>query len=146
MKKSNTTIPFHHYMKEVVHYIIWHNRPYKKTLILGKNAPLMIAHRGLSGLEKENTLPAFRLAGEHTYYGIETDVHKTSDGKYVIIHDDTTGRVAGADISVEGSTYEALRALKLKDMGGKLSEKYLIPSLEEYVSICKEYKKSVFSN
>ena len=53
----------------------------------------MIAHRGLSGIEKENTNAAFIAAGNRSYFGIETDVHKTVDGKFVIIHDDTTGRV-----------------------------------------------------
>ena len=42
--------------------------------------PLMIAHRGVSGLEKENTMPAFVAAGNRSYYGIETDIHKTADG------------------------------------------------------------------
>lgn len=38
----------------------------------------MIAHRGLSGIEKENTNAAFVAAGNRSYFGIETDVHKTS--------------------------------------------------------------------
>ena len=37
----------------------------------------MIAHRGLSGIEKENTNAAFIAAGNRSYFGIETDVHKT---------------------------------------------------------------------
>ena len=53
----------------------------------------MIAHRGLSGIEQENTNAAFVAAGNRSYYGIETDVHRTADGQYVIIHDDTTARV-----------------------------------------------------
>ena len=44
----------------------------------------MIAHRGLSGIEKENTNAAFIAAGNRSYFGIETDVHKTVDGKFVI--------------------------------------------------------------
>lgn len=39
----------------------------------------MIAHRGLSGIEKENTNAAFIAAGNRSYFGIETDVHKTVD-------------------------------------------------------------------
>ena len=53
--------------------------------------PRMIAHRGVSGLERENTCAAFVAAGNRGYFGIETDVHLTADGQYVIIHDDTTG-------------------------------------------------------
>ena len=43
----------------------------------------MIAHRGLSGMETENTSAAFEAACECSYYGIETDVHVTKDGKYI---------------------------------------------------------------
>ncbi|MBE5775575.1 MAG: glycerophosphodiester phosphodiesterase, partial [Clostridiales bacterium] len=54
----------------------------------------MVAHRGVSGLELENTNAAFVAAGNRSYYGIETDVHVTLDGKFVCFHDDNTGRVA----------------------------------------------------
>ena len=55
----------------------------------------MIAHRGLSGLERENTYHAFIAAGNRSYFGIETDIHKTADGEFVVIHDETTERVSG---------------------------------------------------
>lgn len=53
----------------------------------------MIAHRGVSGIECENTAAAFVTAGNRSYFGIETDVHRTADGQYIIIHDDDTKRV-----------------------------------------------------
>ena len=53
----------------------------------------MVAHRGLSGVETENTVAAFVAAANRSYYGIETDVHRTIDGKYVCIHDDNTSVV-----------------------------------------------------
>lgn len=55
----------------------------------------MIAHRGVSGLERENTNAAFIAAGNRSYYGIETDVHRTKDGHYVIFHDDNMLRLTG---------------------------------------------------
>ena len=58
----------------------------------------MIAHRGVSGIELENTCAAFVAAGNRSYFGIETDVHRTADGQYVIIHDDTTTRVTGQEL------------------------------------------------
>ena len=79
----------------------------------------IIAHRGLSGIECENSMPAFVAAGNRSYFGIETDVHVTSDGKYIIIHDDTTGRVAaGNNHPVEETDYETLRGIMLADRGG----------------------------
>ena len=65
------------------------------TIKIEKKNTLMVAHRGVSGLEKENTLAAFIAAGNRSYYGIETDVHRTADGQFVVFHDDNTQRVAG---------------------------------------------------
>lgn len=112
------------------------------TLHLVPPKPCMIAHRGCSGLEMENTCAAFVAAGNRSYFGIETDVHVTADGQFIVIHDDTTGRVAEKDLPVEGSNYDALRALALKDRDGKTGRRDLmLPSLEEYIGICKKYEK-----
>jgi len=102
----------------------------------------MIAHRGLSGLERENTCPAFVAAGVKSYYGIESDVHVTRDGKYIIAHDDDLKRIAGLDMSVEGSTFDELRAVRLKDTDGASERTDLfLPTLDEYLVICKKYEK-----
>jgi glycerophosphoryl diester phosphodiesterase len=71
----------------------------------------VIAHRGLSAFETENTLGAFIAAGNKSYYGIETDVHVTKDGKFVIIHDDNLLRSAGIDMCIEDSLYDDLKKL-----------------------------------
>lgn len=102
----------------------------------------MVAHRGVSGLETENTASAFVAAGNRSYYGIETDVHRTADGQFVVFHDDNTQRVAGDAMVVEETTYETLRSLRLKDTDGQRGRNDLrIPSLREYVRICKKYGK-----
>lgn len=102
----------------------------------------VVAHRGLSGIEKENTNVAFIAAGNRSYYGIETDVHRTLDGKFVCIHDDTTGRVAIDDMSVEGTTFDTLRRIILADTDGeKGREELKIPTLKEYIATCKRYEK-----
>ena len=102
----------------------------------------MVAHRGLSGIEKENTNAAFIAAGNRSYYGIETDVHKTIDGKFVAFHDDTTGRVAIDNMVIEESTFDTLRRLLLTDTDGKKGREDLhIPTLLEYINTCKRYDK-----
>ncbi|MBQ2702048.1 MAG: hypothetical protein IJF64_03565 [Clostridia bacterium] len=102
----------------------------------------MIAHRGLSGLEVENTCPAFVAAAVKSYYGIETDVHVTKDGKFILVHDDDLKRVAGRNLSVEGSTFKELRAVRMKDTDGKTERGDLFLSTpEEYFHICKKYGK-----
>ncbi|MBQ4321563.1 MAG: hypothetical protein IJC35_04915 [Oscillospiraceae bacterium] len=104
---------------------------------------LVVAHRGVSGLERENTCAAFVAAANRSYFGIETDVHPTADGRFAIIHDSQTGRVAGDDLHVEGSTLAQLQALTLFDMDGTKSRRDLvIPALADYISICRRYGKT----
>ncbi len=103
----------------------------------------MIAHRGVSGLERENTCPAFVAAGVKSYFGIETDVHVTRDGKYIIVHDDDLMRIAGLDMKVEESTFDELRAVRLKDTDGESErEDLFLPTLDEYLTICRKYDKT----
>ena len=112
------------------------------TIKIDKKDVKLIAHRGLSGIEQENTNAAFVAAGNRTYFGIETDIHKTLDGKYVVIHDDTTARVAVDNLTVEESTYDTLRSLLLKQKDGvKGRTDIRIPNLQEYIGICKNYEK-----
>ena len=104
----------------------------------------MIAHRGLSGIERENTCPAFVAAGNRSYYGIETDVHVTADGKFVIIHDSTTARVSGntVKINVEESSWEEIGKVVFPDKDGSFIRSDIrVPLLAEYVTICKKYGK-----
>ncbi len=112
------------------------------TIKINAGKTLMVAHRGVSGIEKENTHAAFVAAGNRSHYGIETDVHRTLDGKYVCFHDDTTGRVAIDNLVVEESTFDTLRNLLLTDVDGKKGRTDLrIPTLQEYIQICKKYDK-----
>jgi len=103
----------------------------------------MIAHRGLSGLERENTCAAFVAAGNReVYWGIETDIHCTADGKFIIIHDDTTTRVSGVEMTVEETDFDTLRSLRLPDKGDdRVRWDLVLPTLQEYISICKKYEK-----
>ena len=113
------------------------------TIKINKGQVKMIAHRGLSGLEKENTCSAFVAAGNReSYYGIETDVHRTADGRFVIFHDDNTARVWVDSLIIENSSFETLRKLQLTDIDGKRGRSdLLIPTLEEYIGICRKYEK-----
>ena len=109
---------------------------------INKRDTLMVAHRGLSGIELENTNASFIAAGNRSYYGIETDVHKTSDGRFVVFHDDHTGRLCPTDVVVEETPFDVLRALHLNDKyGDKERADTLIPTLKEYIATCKRYDK-----
>jgi len=115
------------------------------TVKISSGQAKIIAHRGLSGIERENTCPAFVAAGNRSYFGIETDVHITKDGKFIIIHDETTNRVtAGAyKKNVKKSTYAKVKDVILPDLDGTTIRKDIkIPLLDEYISICKKYGKT----
>lgn len=59
--------------------------------------PLIIAHRGASRDEPENSLAAFRRALALGADGVELDVHTTADGALVVVHDgDLGGRPIGS--------------------------------------------------
>ena len=70
--------------------------------------PLVIAHRGASGTELENSLAAFRAAAAQGADGVELDVHATADGELIVHHDEG---VRG--ISISRSSARAIAALRL---------------------------------
>ena len=114
------------------------------TIKIESSGVKMIAHRGLSGIERENTNAAFLAAGNRSYFGIETDVHITKDGKFVIIHDDTTDRITldNYKINVEENNYSAIENIILPDLDGSTDRADIrIPLLKEYIKICKKYDK-----
>ena len=114
------------------------------TIKIDSSNVKMIAHRGVSGIEKENTCPAFVAAGNRSYFGIETDVHVTKDGKFVIIHDETTKRISleKNNINVEECDYSEVENIVLPDLDGTtIRQDIRIPLLQEYIKICKKYEK-----
>lgn len=112
------------------------------TIKINKNKTLMIAHRGLSYLEKENTMAAFIAAGNKSYYGIECDIHPTTDGKFVIVHDNNLVGVSGIDLNVEECSYNEILKINLIDNHSKQKYPFLkVPTLEEYLECCIKYEK-----
>jgi glycerophosphoryl diester phosphodiesterase len=77
--------------------------------------PLIIAHRGASGLAPENTLAAFKIAVELGADGVEMDVQLSSDGKPYVIHDLRVNRTTDGAGRVAAMTSRQLGAL---DAGG----------------------------
>jgi len=85
-----------------------------------KTAPFYgqnFAHRGLYEKDQsipENSLAAFMRAADNGY-GMELDVQLSRDGRVVVFHDDTLGRMCGVDSRVDELDYDQLIELKLKD-------------------------------
>jgi len=137
---DNTTISKKHYPARFLGKLKG-SKVYEETVKINSGNTLFIAHRGLSKLEKENTVPAFKLAAEHSYYGIEADVRKSKDGNFFIIHDADTKRIARENIVIKESTSEQIRSIELTDMHGNASSRYIIPTLVEFILACKKKNK-----
>ena len=98
--------------------------------------PLMVAHRGLSGIAPQNSIPAVEKAIEYGYDGCEFDIHTTKDGKWVVIHNDTVDDMTDGEGKVADFTLSEIRELKLDN--GKGIENYenlKVPTLEEVLEI-----------
>jgi glycerophosphoryl diester phosphodiesterase len=80
--------------------------------------PRVIAHRGASGEQPENTLVAFRAAAEAGASYFELDVHMTRDGVIVVSHDAELSRTCGLDAAIRDLT---LAELKRADAGWRFS-------------------------
>ncbi|GAA1604606.1 glycerophosphodiester phosphodiesterase family protein [Actinoplanes couchii] len=75
--------------------------------------PLAFAHRGGAAAGDENTEAAFARAVAMGYRYVETDVHATSDGVPVVIHDAGLDRVAGTAARVEDLTWADLATVRV---------------------------------
>jgi glycerophosphoryl diester phosphodiesterase len=89
---------------------------------------LIVAHRGASATEPENTLIAFESALAAGADAVELDVRLTSDGVPVILHDaDVTGATDGS-----GFVHEmTLAEVKRLDASGGSGERAEVPTLVE---------------
>ena len=86
------------------------------------NCILKIGHRGAKGFEPENTLISFQKAIDLKLDGIELDVHLSSDGEIMVIHDETIDRTSNGKGFVNQFT-----ASQLKEFG--------IPTLIEVLEL-----------
>lgn len=91
-----------------------------------------VAHRGFSELAPENSKTAFELAASNRggFWGIETDLRRTSDGHWVCMHDATINRTTTGTGNVSSYTLAQLAAFDLIGSGEK------IPTFDEYLNIC----------
>lgn len=75
------------------------------------HAPLVIAHRGSSGVAPENTLAAFELAVSQGARAVECDVVLARDGVPVVIHDTTLDRTTNGTGNVADHDWHELARL-----------------------------------
>ncbi len=104
------------------------------------NEITLTAHRGLSAIEPENTLPAFKAACEAKYNYVEFDIEPTSDGKWIVLHDDDLRRTTNGHGKITERTLAEVSALKI-DNGANI-ENYTdlrVPTFEETMALLDRY-------
>ena len=95
---------------------------------------MVIAHRGASSYAPENTLAAFDLALQMGVRQIELDVHLTSDGHIVVIHDDTVDRTTNGSGPVASQMLAELQELDAGAWFGASFAGERIPTLDEVLA------------
>ena len=99
--------------------------------------PTFIGHRG-SYTGVMNTVEAYTNGVEkYGYQGLECDVRVTSDGYYVISHDETTNAVGG-NLTVANATLAQLQSETYTQTRGGVTYTGKICTVAEYLDICKE--------
>jgi glycerophosphoryl diester phosphodiesterase len=112
---------------------------------------LVMAHRGGAGLWPENTLYAFERAARAGVDVLEMDMHSTSDGVLVIIHDDTVDRTTNGTGRVNSLTLAQLKALdagyRWSPDGGRTfpyrGQGITVPTLQEVFSAFPEMRFNI---
>ena len=89
------------------------SKPAQPAAVLSSFAeqPLVIAHRGGKGLWPENSLFAFQRASALGVDMLEMDLHLSSDGELVVIHDSTLDRTTNGEGPVAARSLAQLQAL-----------------------------------
>ncbi len=106
--------------------------------------PLVVAHRGNSGLAPENTLGALELAIRQGADLLEIDTQLTADGELVVIHDATLVRTTDAprrfpDRSpwdVRAFTLAEIRELASGEVDGTPQQ---VPTLHEVLELVRRH-------
>jgi glycerophosphoryl diester phosphodiesterase len=101
--------------------------------------PILIAHRGASEKEPENTLASFKRALNFPFTKmIELDVYAIPSGEVVVIHDNKVDRTTNGKGYVMESSFEYLRSLDAGYRRGQIKSsrrREKIPTLNEVLDL-----------
>ena len=100
----------------------------------GKSKPYVMAHRGNQVLCPENTIAAFTQAIADGADILETDLHLTSDGVFVCIHDATLDRTTDGTGPVLEKTAGEIKKLSAANQFPDFSHER-VPTLKEVLKI-----------
>lgn len=100
---------------------------------------ILVGHRGFSGKAPENTIAAVKAAGDAGFYGCEFDIRLTSEGFWVVSHDNDIKRMTDGKGKISDKSLAALSQYKV-DNGSNIADypNEKIPTLTEMLDACAE--------
>ena len=105
-----------------------------------ENGLHVFGHRGYSAAAPENTLAAFRLAGENGFWGVECDAIRSADGVWMVSHDNDVSRLTDGTGRITELTCEELQRFTV-DAGEGIADHpgQKIPTLTQVMDLCAAY-------
>ena len=101
------------------------------TPFAGRPGPYVIGHRGASGYAPENTMVSFERALALRADAIELDVHPTSDGELIVMHDPTLDRTTNGHGLISAHTLAQIRELDAGSWFDPAFKGERVPTLHE---------------
>jgi glycerophosphoryl diester phosphodiesterase len=102
-----------------------------------QNVPGVIAHRGVILDAPENTIPAIERAIELGCAMVEIDIRYSSDGRVILMHDDTLDRTTNGSGPVGDLNFTRIRQLDAGDDFGRDFRATRVPTLEEAIEVAR---------
>ena len=126
-----------------IYYVVKLFTPAQELISISENGigtpddPVYLtAHRGVSALAPENSLPSFIEAVNNNYYSAECDIQLTKDNEWVVIHNSSTDARFCQYGEVKDMTLAEIKTFSYKS--GANLWKYAderIPTLDEYLDV-----------
>lgn len=114
--------------------IVWIAASFTRGMFTNKTTPtkqlIITGHRGGAALGEENTIECIKHGIATGVTSIEIDVHITADKHIVVCHDATVDRTTNGHGAINDMTLEQIKALRITNAKGELTE-LQIPTLEE---------------
>ncbi len=103
----------------------------------------LYGHRGASAHLPENTLPAFERALADGANALEIDIHRTSDGHFVVAHDPDGGRLAGVHEQICAHCLDTSGRWDVSTTDARDLDHHCVPTLEEVLEAFPDVPLSI---
>lgn len=109
----------------------------KDNNVATENDPVFLtAHRGVTSVAPENSIPAYQEAVRLGYYSAECDIRLTKDNKWVLVHNDEIDRRFCENGKVNEFTFDEIRSFTYKNGSNFWKMRDVkIPTLDEFLDV-----------